>query len=80
VKSGQNPDLQPLSGILGELSGEICRPLGMLQQGIETLLSDPDEAPTDAERSQAATMITLCDEIDRLTRHYLGSPGQNQSR
>jgi hypothetical protein len=73
-KSGPepNPDPQSLQSILGELSGEIRRPLALLHQGIDSLLADPDETPTDAERSQAATMLILCAEIDRLTRQYLG--------
>jgi hypothetical protein len=70
-----DPDLQ---AILAKLGSEISKPLGLLQQGIGSLLTDPDHRPTDSEQSQAATMLVLCDEINRLTRQYLGTSSQGQ--
>ncbi len=68
-------DREPIRVILANLSGEICRPLETLQNQIVWLLDDSTEpALTEAERAQASTMLTLCDEIDRLTRECLGSP------
>jgi hypothetical protein len=74
--SRSTPDSTAFEAILGHLGREICRPLDLLQQGIGSLLADSDEQLTEPERTQATTMLILCDELDRLTRHYLGTPDQ----
>jgi len=61
-----------LQAILANLSREICQPLDLLQGGIGALLGDPSRPITEAERSQAETMLMLCNDLGRLTRECLG--------
>ena len=70
------PDRDPalLGAILANLSSEIRRPLSLLRGGIGKILASPADSITDLERSQAETMLSLCDDLDRLTRDCLGSP------
>jgi hypothetical protein len=60
-----------LPAILANLSDEIRRPLNQLHEGISSLLAIPPGELTESERSQAATMLSLCEEIDQLTRVFL---------
>jgi len=61
-----------LRSILINLSEEICRPLGTLRDGIGRFLEETDRPISEAERVQAQTMMTLCDDLGRLTRERLG--------
>jgi hypothetical protein len=61
-----------LRSILANLSLEICRPLDSLRLGIDRFLNQPGRPVSDAERAQAQTMLTLCDDLGRLTRERLG--------
>ena len=67
------PDCDPalLQAILANLSGEICLPLGLLRGRIGKILLSPPSSITDLERSQAETMLNLCDDLDRMTRECL---------
>ena len=71
-------DQADLRSILASLGREICQPLDSLRAGIGRLLAEPSRPITEAERGQARTMLTLCDDLGRLTRECLGSadPGQ----
>ncbi len=60
-----------LPAIFANLSEEIRRPLDHLHEGITSLLASRTDELTESERSQAATMLNLCDEIDQLTRVFL---------
>lgn len=57
--------------ILARLSGEICRPLERLRDGIDRLIGDETRLTSDADRAQARAMLGLCDELGRLTRDCL---------
>jgi signal transduction histidine kinase len=63
-----------LRSILANLSQEICRPLDSLRVGIGRFLEESDRPISDAERVQAQTMLTLCDDLGLLTRERLGGP------
>jgi len=65
-------DRDDLRAILANLGREIRHPLESLRGGIGELLADPDRPISDAERTQARTMLALCDDLDRLTRGCLG--------
>ncbi len=67
----EHPQLRP---ILANLSREICRPLDSLRDGLERFLDGADRPISDAERAQARTMLTLCDDLGSLTRDRLGGP------
>lgn len=71
-------DLALLPAILINLSQEIRRPLCQLRDRIGSLVEEPSGAITDQERSQAETMLALCDDLDRLTLDYLGDPVSRQ--
>ena len=69
---GPRPEGDALGPILALLGGEICRPLDLLRSGIGRMLDDPARPLGDAERTQARTMLGLCDELGRLTRDCMG--------
>jgi len=61
------------------LSQEIYRPLDSLQAGLSRLLEDPAHPPSEVERVHALTMLTLCEDLRRLTRECLGTPTEANS-
>ena len=61
------------------LSQEIYRPLDSLQAGLSRLLEDPAHPPSEAERNHAQTMLTLCEDLRRLTRECLGGSSEADS-
>jgi len=63
-----------LRSILANLSQEISRPLDSLRVGIGRVLDQSDRPLSEAERAQAQTMLTLCDDLGLLTRERLGGP------
>jgi len=63
-----------LRSILANLSREISRPLESLRVGIGRFLDESDRPLSEAERVQAQTMLTLCDDLGLLTRERLGGP------
>jgi len=63
-----------LRSILANLSREIARPLDSLRVGIGRVLDQADQPLSEAERIQAQTMLTLCDDLGLLTRERLGGP------
>ncbi len=69
-----------LRSILANLGLEICRPLESLRGGIGRFLDDPDRPASEAERVQAETMLTLCDDLGRLTRERLVGPIADEAR
>lgn len=78
-----NPDrMQAISTCLSQ---EIYRPLDSLQAGLSRLLDDPARPPSEEERVHALTMLTLCEDLRRLTRECLGdasgasSSGESQA-
>ena len=54
------------------LSREICRPIDTLQASLARLLDDPEHPPSEVERTHASTMLSLCDDLRRLTFECLG--------
>ena len=64
------------------LSREICRPIDTLQASLARLLDDPTRPPSEIERTHAATMLALCDDLRRLTLDCLGdgAPATAQNR
>ena len=65
----ESPRLQAIASLL---SREICRPIDSLEANLVRLLDDPTQLPSPAERSHAATMLTLCEDLRRLTWDCLG--------
>ena len=61
-----------MNAILANLSREICQPLGLLRGGISQLIGSRTDKLSEAERNQARTLITICDDLGRLTRESLG--------
>jgi hypothetical protein len=78
-KSAADPHRLAFQAILSNLSNEIRRPLDDLQKEISSLLAECPESMTEPERSQASTMLILCEEIARLTQDSLGAPVDHQS-
>ena len=62
-------------GVLSSLSHELCRPLISLKAGFDLLLGEPSATFTPDQRSHLLTMVTLCDDLLRLTRSYLDYAG-----
>lgn len=62
-----------LESILAHLGVELCRPLDSLRGEIGRMVDAPPRPLTDAEVGQARTMLTICDDLGRLTRDCLGS-------
>ena len=69
-------DASRLQAISAMLSREICRPIDSLQANLVQLLEEPGKLPSETERSHAATMLTLCEELRRLTQDCLGEESQ----
>jgi signal transduction histidine kinase len=68
-------DRGELRSVLTNLSHELCRPLISLKAGFDLLLGEPDARFTPDQRSHILTMVTLCDDLLRLTRSYLDYAG-----
>jgi signal transduction histidine kinase len=60
-----------LRSILSNLSHELCRPLVSLRAGFDLLLGDGQSTISSDQRGHLGTMVSLCDELLRLTRSYL---------
>jgi signal transduction histidine kinase len=64
-----------LRSILSDLSHELCRPLACLRAGFDLLLGESPPAVTHDQRGHLLTMVSLCDDLLRLTRSYLDYAG-----
>ncbi len=64
-------DQRELRSILSDLSHELCRPLASLRAGFDLLLGDAQSSVTQDQRGHLLTMVSLCDDLLRLTRSYL---------
>jgi signal transduction histidine kinase len=64
-------DQGELRSVLSNLSHELCRPLISLKAGFDLLLGEPASTFTPEQRNHILTMVTLCDDLLRLTRSYL---------
>ncbi len=64
-------DQGELRSILSNLSHELCRPLVSLRAGFDLLLGESPSTITQDQRGHLVTMVSLCDELLRLTRGYL---------
>jgi signal transduction histidine kinase len=68
-------DQPELQSILCDLSHELCRPLASLRAGFDLLLGESQSAVPDDQRGRLLTMVSLCDDLLRLTRSYLDYAG-----
>jgi signal transduction histidine kinase len=64
-------DPTELRSILTNLSHELCRPLISLRAGFDLLLGDSSPTIDLDQRGHLLTMVSLCDDVLRLTRSYL---------
>jgi signal transduction histidine kinase len=64
-------DQGELRSILSNLSHELCRPLVSLRAGFDLLLGESPATITQDQRGHLVTMVSLCDDLLRLTRGYL---------
>jgi signal transduction histidine kinase len=64
-----------LRSLLSCLSHELCRPLASLRAGFDLMLGDSAHAVTAEQRGHLLTMVSLCDDLLRLTRGYLDYAG-----
>jgi signal transduction histidine kinase len=64
-------DQGELRSLLTSLSHELCRPLVSLRAGFDLLLEDDCTTVSVEQRGHLLTMVSLCDELLRLTRGYL---------
>jgi signal transduction histidine kinase len=64
-------DRGELRSVLSSLSHEMCRPLISLKAGFDLLLGEPAATFTPDQRNHMLTMVTLCDDLLKLTRSYL---------
>ena len=69
------PDKLALVAILASLGREICVPLDNLREDLDRANDDEHEVITEKQRAHAQTMMTLCEELTRLTRETLGRGG-----
>jgi len=67
-------DQGELRSLLSSLSHELCRPLVSLRAGFDLLLQDSSTVTCD-QRGHLLTMVSLCDDLLRLTRGYLDYAG-----
>ncbi len=67
-------DQGELRSLLSSLSHELCRPLVSLRAGFDLLLQDSSAVTCD-QRGHLLTMVSLCDDLLRLTRGYLDYAG-----
>ena len=72
-RAGSEP--AEIGAILDLLGAEIRRPLDALRVGIDRLIDDPTGPLSEPEAIQARTIRGLCDDLDRLTRECLATPG-----
>jgi signal transduction histidine kinase len=68
-------DQGELRSILSNLSHELCRPLVSLRAGFDLLLGESPSTITQDQRGHLVTMLSLCDDLLRLTRGYLDYAG-----
>jgi signal transduction histidine kinase len=68
-------DPADLRSLLSCLSHELCRPLASLRAGFDLLLGDSAAGVTLEQRGHLLTMVSLCDDLLRLTRGYLHYAG-----
>jgi signal transduction histidine kinase len=68
-------DQGELRSVLSSLSHELCRPLISLKAGFDLLLDDSSTSFTPDQRGHLLTMVSLCDDLLRLTRSYLDYAG-----
>ena len=68
-------DQGELRSILSNLSHELCRPLVSLRAGFDLLLGDSPSNITPDQKGHLLTMVSLCDDLLRLTRSYLDYAG-----
>jgi signal transduction histidine kinase len=68
-------DQGELRSILSNLSHELCRPLVSLKAGFDLLLGESPRTITEDQRGHLLTMVSLCDDLLRLTRSYLDYAG-----
>jgi signal transduction histidine kinase len=61
--------------LFSSLSHELCRPLTSLKAGFDLLLGEASATFTVDQRDHLLTMVTLCDDLLRLTRSYLDYAG-----
>ncbi len=76
--TGSHPlliDRGELRSVLSNLSHELCRPLTSLKAGFDLLLGEPAATFTADQRNHMQTMVSLCDDLLRLTRSYLDYAG-----
>jgi signal transduction histidine kinase len=64
-------DREALRSILSNLSHELCRPLISLRTGFDLLLGESPSVIASDQRGHLLTMVSLCDDLLRLTRSYL---------
>jgi signal transduction histidine kinase len=64
-----------LRSLLSSLSHELCRPLVSLRAGFDLLLGDTSGSISSEQRVHLLTMVSLCDDLLRLTRGYLDYAG-----
>jgi signal transduction histidine kinase len=60
-----------LRSLLSSLSHELCRPLVSMRAGFDLLLGDASVTVSSEQRVHLLTMVSLCDDLLRLTRGYL---------
>jgi signal transduction histidine kinase len=77
VPASQQAAIDPaeLRTLLSSLSHELCRPLASLRAGFDLLLGDATSTVTLEQRGHLQTMVSLCDDLLRLTRGYLDYAG-----
>jgi signal transduction histidine kinase len=68
-------DHAELRSLLSNLSHELCRPLISLRAGFDLLLADSTRPISRDQRGHVQTMVSLCDDLLRLTRSYLDYAG-----
>ncbi len=68
-------DHRELRSVLSSLSHELCRPLISLKAGFDLLLGETSATFTGDQRNHLLTMVTLCDDLLRMTRSYLDYAG-----
>jgi signal transduction histidine kinase len=68
-------DQGELRSVLSSLSHELCRPLISLKAGFDLLLDETSTSFTPGQRGHLLTMVSLCDDLLRLTRSYLDYAG-----
>jgi signal transduction histidine kinase len=65
-----------LRSVLSNLSHELCRPLTSMKAGFDLLLGDDAPFPiTHDQRGHLLIMVSLCDDLLRLTHSYLDYAG-----